>query len=208
MARCFFFILTILLLASCKNNNKAIHEDIINLYPDKELIKKKYYKYSLQDPFSPNDTLYTPIEPSSKNPKMAKTLIKATNPYDLQYFNKFLTNEMNGNYNDYIIQNNTILYRYYFKHYENKDKKRITSKEDIENYLSENSINFDFIKSKDGNLYFYLLKRKEQLPSSYCIIKLHNDNLETSIIYNAKDTIRSLSLDALRPFLGSEIENK
>lgn len=207
MARFFFFILTILLLASCKNNNKAIHEDIINLYPDKELIKKKYYKYSLQDPFSPNDTLYTPIEPSSKNPKMAKTLIKATNPYDLQYFNKFIRDKIAGEYNDYIFKNDTIVYRYYSKHYGKNDLKKIDSKEKIEKYFKNKSINYQFIKSNEDKNLIYLLKKKGQSSPVFCVIDSHDNILEVYLTYNSKDTIMSFSQKSLRPFRGSEIEN-
>lgn len=203
-----FFVIILLFVIGCKTNQeKALPEEAINLYPNLGLIKKEYKKYTLLHPFYPSDSLYTPIQNSKKNTNKAITLIKVTDPYDLQYFDKYLINKMEGNYNDYIIQNNNILYRYYFKHFKDVNEKKIKSKKDIENYFHKNQIEFNFIKSKGDSLYFYLLKRKAPLPPSYCIVKLHDNNLETSIIYNINDTIRTLSLDALRPFLGSQIED-
>lgn len=202
-----YTVIFLISIFSCKNNKSLLQEEPINLYPNKEIIKKQYHKYSLLDPFNPNLILYTPIEPSLNDPRKAKTLIKATDPYDLQYLNKYIRDEMNGEYIDYVFQNDTILYRYYSKHYKINETKEFDSKKKIEDYLLKHSIDFKFIKYNEDKNLIYLLKKKEQPFQSFCVIDSHDNILEIYIIYNSKDTIMSLSQKSLRPFRGSKIED-
>lgn len=83
-------------LNCCNKNKKVLEEDFINLYPDKDVIKKAYYKYSLFDPFFPKDSLYTSIEPSKIRPNMSKTLINQFEFYDLRNFSAYIKKNMGG----------------------------------------------------------------------------------------------------------------
>jgi hypothetical protein len=206
MKKTLSFILILVYLISCKNNNKVIHEDIINLYPDKELIKKQYYKYSLFDPFFPNDSIYSPIEPRKNNQKMGKTLIKATEPYNTGELKRYIIAKLNGKYSSYISENNTLLYRYYFRHFEDDEFREFNSSKKIENYFVNNNIKYKLIKQKDKTS-VYILNRKENLPSSLCVVEFEDTNINVHITYDINDTIRHLAPKSLIPFRGSEIEN-
>lgn len=206
MKKTLSFILILVYLISCKNNNEVIHEDIINLYPDKGLIKKQYYKYSLFDPFFPNDSIYSPIEPRKDNQKMGKTLIKATEPYNTGEFKSYIIDKLNGKYSSYISENNTILYRYYFRHFEDDEFRKFNSSKKIENYFVSNNLKYKLIKQKNKTS-VYILNRKENLPSSLCVVELEDTNINVHITYDINDTIRHLAPKSLIPFRGSEIEN-
>jgi hypothetical protein len=194
-------------ILSCNKNKKVLDEDFINLYPDTALIKRNYYKYSTIDPFQPNDSLFTPIEPSKSNPKRAKTLIKSSYSYDLQYFYKYIDDKMDGKYNDYLFENGNILYRYYLKFYKKNELQELDTKEKIENYFDVNKIDYFFLKKNKRDMLIYLLKKKNQEYPAYCVINSTRYILEIYLMYNAKDTVRSLSSQAVRPFLGVDIEN-
>ncbi|MGD1320227.1 hypothetical protein [Chryseobacterium sp. 2R14A] len=208
MKNILFYFILVLSLFSCKNNTSVVlQEEPINLYPNKELIKKKYYKYSLHNPFSTDDTLYTPIEPSKNNPKMARTLIKAVDPYDLQYFNRYIRDKMNGQYSDYVFKNDTIRYRFYTKHYKTNDLKKINSKEKIEDNFKNQSIKYKFLRFNEDKNLIYLLKKEGQSSPSFCVIDSHDNILEIHITYNVKDTIYHFPSKSLNPFRGMDIEN-
>ncbi|MDV3928924.1 hypothetical protein CMT52_16835 [Elizabethkingia anophelis] len=116
----FIAILLFLLgLSSCNNNRKILDEDFVNLYPNKQIIKKQYYRYSTLDPFSPTDSLYSPIPPSKSNINRGKVLIVNYQSYDLRYFYKYIKKKMDGECNSYIYKNDTPLFRYYIKMYLN-----------------------------------------------------------------------------------------
>ncbi|KFE99154.1 hypothetical protein IX39_00220 [Chryseobacterium formosense] len=200
-------VLTFFISNSCNKNKKVLNEDYINLYPDKKIIKKQYYRYSTFDPFFPNDSLYSPIESSKNFPDRAKTLVNQLNFYDLRNFNAYINKNMGGEYNAYIYENNTPLYRIYLKIYKENDKRELSTNKEIENYFKQNKIGYKFLKNKPDNLSNYLLEMKNTKDSAFCVINSEVDLLKIYLTYNVKDTIRSLPTTAIRPFLGDVIEN-
>ncbi|MGD1320229.1 hypothetical protein [Chryseobacterium sp. 2R14A] len=199
--------LTFLVSSSCSKNKKVLEEDFINLNPNIHLIKKQYYRYSTFDPFFPKDSLYTPIEPSKNFPERAKTLVNQLNSYDLRNFNTYINKNMGGEYNAYIYDDNTPLYRIYLKIYKKNDKREFSTNKEIENYFKQNKIGYKFWKNKPDNLSIYLLQMKNKKDSAFCVVNSETSFLKIYLTYNVKDTIKSLPTNAIRPFLGDVMEN-
>ncbi|MGN7866978.1 hypothetical protein [Chryseobacterium sp. 22458] len=204
-----FIIISLLFigLSSCNKNKKVLDEDLINLYPNKQIISKQYYKYSVFDPFYPNDSLYTPIAPRASDPKKAKALIKPLKFYELSYFYKYIKENIGKEYISYIYSNDIPVYRYYLKMYERGESKQFDTNKKIEEYFTKNNIDYKFVKKKPNNVSIYLLNKKNDTNSIYCTIISDSDWEKVFLTYNVKDTIKQLSYQSITPFFGSEIED-
>ncbi|MDV3567964.1 hypothetical protein CMU71_13750 [Elizabethkingia anophelis] len=203
----FIAILLFLLgLSSCSNNRKIVDEDFINLYPNKQVIKKQYYNYSTLDPFSPTDSLYSPIPPSKSNINRGKGLIVNYKSYDLQYFYKYIKKEMGGTYTSYIYSKDIPVFRYYLKFYKKEELKKFDTNKKIEAYFKQKNIDYEFVKNKPNKISIYILKNKNAKPI-YCTIISDEDWENIYLTYNIKDTIKDLSSQSFRPFLASKIED-
>ncbi|AZB24301.1 hypothetical protein EG339_06600 [Chryseobacterium bernardetii] len=204
----------LIILYSCKNTDvKVIHDDLVVLNPDINEIKKGYYKYSTFNPSYPDYYLYSPIGPSRKEKGKAKSLIPEFDHFDYRIFYKYIKNNFNGQYEAYLVNNNTILYRDYVEIYKDEKERKFKALQDFENYFKQKKISFKVHKQKyfedDGGTRFVFLLKKNDLKtdSVYFSVFLTKEKMEASLFYNIKDTINAFPWISTTPYRGQKIED-
>lgn len=207
MKKIILFVLTSVLLLSCKSGKRPAENSMVDLYPNIQKITKDYYKYSINNAFHSDYFLYSPIEPSNINKNQPRILISSRihhgNYY--YYYYEFIKNRMNGSYTCYLTEGNTVKYRNHIKYYQDGETKM--SLQDIDNYFKQAKISYKLVKKIDKGYYTFLLDKNNQKEPAFCAISIDSVKVETFLLYNAKDTIQSLERQSMRPYIGMDLEN-